>query len=605
MKIKLSSEFLSLGPFEITELPNLIVLSGINGSGKTHLLRGIATGNIIKVFDDNGKELIHKKFITAYGLSPTNEQSVGWDSIKQKVMEALQLFKRISTSFKQHPDYKINQITGDKRWQRIFQKIADNSNKEFKDLKENDILEHYPLEDEERKRDIFYQNLSLLFKAYQVKQFDNDVNEFRNKKHGNISFLSKEDFIKTYGKPPWELVNKIIEEANLDYYIKSPETDHRDVPYELKLINKINGAEIQFSDLSGGEKVLMSLALALYNSSFDYDFPDVLLMDEPDAPLHPSMAKQFLKVIENVFVNENNVKVIMTTHSPSTVALAKDESLFQMNKNSPRLIPTTKDKALKILTSGVPSLSVNYENRRQVFVESKFDAYIYENIYRKLRDYLTPEISLNFISSGVGGQGDCNQVKEVVNKLSSFGNKSIYGIIDWDLTNNGNEYVKVLGLNKRYSIENYIFDPILLGVFLLREKFITRDKFNLKESESFTVISGFSETRLQEFVNIVLGTIKKNIEEPIEESKEESILINGSKLQLPKWFLRTQGHKLEQVIKTTFKQLERFQREGELKNQIIDKVIDEMPNMVSIDILNVFKSIQNDSQNILENPKSE
>src|SRR5690606_21408835 len=140
-------------------------------------------------------------------------------------------------------------------------------------------------------------------------------------------------------------------------------------PFELKLINTFNQSEVKFSDLSSGEKVLMSLALALYNSKFDIEFPRVLLMDEPDASLHPTMSKQFLEIIENVFVKEKGVKVIITTHSPSTVALAKEEDLFVVNKTGVRIEKTTKDKALKILTSGVPSFSVNYENRRQVFVE--------------------------------------------------------------------------------------------------------------------------------------------------------------------------------------------------------------------------------------------
>ena len=54
----------------------------------------------------------------------------------------------------------------------------------------------------------------------------------------------------------------------------------------------------------------MSLALALYNSNFDIQFPKVLLMDEPDALLHPSMSKKFLDVIKEIFVIQKGVKVI-------------------------------------------------------------------------------------------------------------------------------------------------------------------------------------------------------------------------------------------------------------------------------------------------------
>lgn len=66
-------------------------------------------------------------------------------------------------------------------------------------------------------------------------------------------------------------------------------------------------------------------------------------------------------------------------------------------------------------------------------------------------------------------------MQEVVDKLAGFGNRYIFGIIDWDSCNNENDYVKVLGKNKRYSIENYIFDPILIAAYLFRENMF-RDK---------------------------------------------------------------------------------------------------------------------------------
>ena len=62
-----------------------------------------------------------------------------------------------------------------------------------------------------------------------------------------------------------------------------------------------------------------------------------------------------------------------------------------------------------------------------------------------------------------------------------MGIKSVYGIVDWDLQYNGNDYVKVMGKNKRYTKENYIFDPILITAFLLREKLIKREDIGLSE----------------------------------------------------------------------------------------------------------------------------
>src|SRR5438034_938829 len=206
----------------------------------------------------------------------------------------------------------------------MLRQIAESAGTSAEDLTDDDIRRFYPLDDIGVPRDIFQQNFSALFKQYQIRKYENDVDQFRSKKYGSLAFLTDEEFLRVYGEPPWLLVNKIIADADLDYHTNFPDDQHEDETFDFRPISNLSGAEINFSDLSGGEKVIMSLALSLYNSNFDIEFPKVLLMDEPDAHLHPSMTRKFLDVIQNVFVNEKGVKVIMTTHSQSTVALAPE-----------------------------------------------------------------------------------------------------------------------------------------------------------------------------------------------------------------------------------------------------------------------------------------
>jgi hypothetical protein len=56
------------------------------------------------------------------------------------------------------------------------------------------------------------------------------------------------------------------------------------------------------------------------------------------------------------------------------VALAPEEAIYSMNALNPRLEKTSKSAALAILTAGVPTLSVSFSGRRQIFVESRTDA---------------------------------------------------------------------------------------------------------------------------------------------------------------------------------------------------------------------------------------
>lgn len=594
MKLNLTTKYKSLTPFTI-DIPDFTILTGINGAGKTHLLSGLATGTI-QLIDNrallnplNGNTC---KYVSSHSLTPNDSAVITRAQLNGNTQNLWNQFNGFLNILKSQPQRKMEQHIGDIKQRKIIEFISKEAKKTVNDLTSDDFYKYYPFDDGTHN-DVFYQNFSNIFKRYQDKYDDNQYKQYRHytKGHTDVEFLTDEQFLTAYGEAPWDFVNRIIKEAKLDYHINSPFNTHRDAPFELKLVNNFNGAEIQFSELSSGEKVLMSLALALYNSKFDLEFPKVLLMDEPDASLHPSMSKQFLDVIEKVFVKDKGVKVIVTTHSPSTVALCNENNLFVMNKIGQRVEKTTKDRALKILTSGVPSLSINYENRRQVFVESKYDVLFYDKSYDKLRGNLINEISLNFISSGIDGAGNCDQVKEVVNKLSGFGNKSIFGVIDWDKKNRANGYIKVLGENKRYSIENYLFDPILISALLLRDKTIIREDVGLVKNESYGDFKNLSAGQLQVISDFLTSKIFSQIN-PADNTKIIVKYVNGIEIEIPQWYLQHQGHDLEAHLKIIFPQLNKYNKDGELKKEMINKIIDDIPELIPVDILELFRDIQ-------------
>jgi energy-coupling factor transporter ATP-binding protein EcfA2 len=125
---------------------------------------------------------------------------------------------------------------------------------------------------------------------------------------------------KPLGPSPWDVVNETLLVASFPYEVVSPQKTKLLDQYALRLKDRQSGVEIAALDLSSGEKVLLQLVLWLYTAGKGGLFPKLLLLDEPDAHLHPSMTTQFLDVISEVLVNRHGVRVIMTTHSPSTVA---------------------------------------------------------------------------------------------------------------------------------------------------------------------------------------------------------------------------------------------------------------------------------------------
>lgn len=67
-----------------------------------------------------------------------------------------------------------------------------------------------------------------------------------------------------------------------------------------------------------------------------------------------------------------------------------------MNPVGPKVEKVSRSAALSLLTAGVPTLSVSFDGRRQVFVESRTDAGVYELLYQRYKSHLNSECSLVF-----------------------------------------------------------------------------------------------------------------------------------------------------------------------------------------------------------------
>lgn len=209
------------------------------------------------------------------------------------------------------------------------------------------------------KSDFLPIQLGKIFTDYYSKYEANQYNIFRNKEFcENHKVLSEVEFLETHRAKPWDLINEILETfSSLPYRVNSPIGISRDQGFKIKL-QHITRPTVhpEFSELSSGERVLMALVASIYKSSSDNYFPDVLLLDEIDASLHPSMVQNLLSVIANVFLNKK-VKIVLVSHSPTTIALAPEESLFVMNLGGlDRIAKASKSYALEILTEGFATL---------------------------------------------------------------------------------------------------------------------------------------------------------------------------------------------------------------------------------------------------------
>lgn len=125
---------------------------------------------------------------------------------------------------------------------------------------------------------------------------------FLNYRLDEIDLLAKQyseaEINTELGEKPWDVLRKILETAKLPFDISDPSTNSVKDTFQLKLTHQITGDEVNFYDLSSGEKVLMSLVFYLYNTQEKGVFSKLFLLDEPDAHLHPSMSQQFINVMK-------------------------------------------------------------------------------------------------------------------------------------------------------------------------------------------------------------------------------------------------------------------------------------------------------------------
>lgn len=678
MRLSLNQAYVSIKDLQTPseQLPQLIVITGFNGSGKTHLLKAIDSKSIV-AFNEKDEEINKIKFFNYESLKPTdetidpnqlkNEKDYFWnklaevknsklnsiqkqivsspeqtiteselkdiyenlsitlehnanyeelDELQKKAVEIKNTFleeyksraaTEVGNALKQNPPNNITQVMRpidqrggkpediiDRLQQQTLIPLFLINRKEFDNLYDP-IIPYSP----------FQRSYSMWFSRYMNQYLNNKFNEIDHKKihHKDTKYLDEEDFFKRYGSFPWEEINEFFKIIGLPFKINSPHAEIERTQFRA-IIKDQDDNIIDFNQLSSGEKIILSLVAALsYENKNDrlMTLPELLLLDEVDAPLHPAMTNLLFKTIQETILGRQGISVIMTTHSPSTVAMAPENSLYELKKNrtTKNLVKISKDVAIARLTSGVPTLSVNYENRRLIFVESKYDAEYYTKLDELIRHHFVnkaeeisdSQISLVFHSAGGPQKGGSDLVKEHTRTLRSSGLLTVYGVIDWDRKNNSSDSVFVLGEKQGYSIETFLLDPFIVGCLLLHDNIVPN-------SLSLPIISANEAMKLeqekkQSFVNTILKLIASD--QVTSDGLITRVYAGKFTLELPCWFCHhedgSNGHDLEARYLEKIPQLKKYGKE--LKSACINLVLrnySDLTPSVFIDLMKKLRS---------------
>ena len=586
MKVSIRKNHKSILIIQDFELPDFVVLTGKNGSGKSHLMEAMTLPDRCLVFDDEGKQLSQIKYIQFNGLNPhvnelceylglTNNRKQAWNNIKNYLQDFGNYRRNHHWSIEQYMNSTDDRKRVLGRWVKLSKGNVDDITEEF-------FADNYEISSNE----MFSSQFASIFKLYQIRVIENEFNEYLNEKKGQHNkVLSDEEFEKIYGPKPWELINRMLSRAGLTYQVNHPEGTNKELDFKLHLKDVNTGTEIQVNDLSTGEKVLMSLALSIYNTKEETARPDVLLIDEPDAALHPEFSKVLVSAIEESIVKEAKVKVIISTHSPMTVALSPEESIFLMDKQRSMPVQISKQQAVNILTKDLDNVRLSMENRRQVFVESQYDVQYYNRIVKLIGTPL-PTVP-QFLPPKSSSGSNCDEVSSIVNALRGYGNDLVYGIKDFDTTNHSNSYVLVLGENQRYAIDNYVFDPIYVAFLLVRERILKTETLGLP-ALSYVQLSQLDDAGVQTMIDYVIKSLGFDTGNSVTYTVQ-----SGKQFKATQEYFLFRGHDLEDRIKDTRKPLWKIAQGGDnvLKNHVLDTVWTDYPGFISTDFVDLFMKI--------------
>jgi ABC-type uncharacterized transport system ATPase component len=418
MKLEFRKEHKSITTFNPIELESFTILTGFNGSGKSHILESIKNGSC-QINNFSISEIVLFDFRTFY---LDNEQSFNNQQLNQ---EKLNAWNKLNSQG--NPNYKdsFTQFKNQLGIENFVKIVEIGKGKPFFSIPRKDFIEEHLYE-------LYYQYKTNVFNFFQNENVKNQMetpalkslvlnisetidvlteddffdmftpvvlkNDFLPTQIGKLFIdywykyqmfefrefkktrtfdeeILRNKFEKKQGPRPWVLIENILAGfSSFQYSINNPE--HLDIEparlqsFSLTLKHKISNISVPFDSLSSGEKILFSLVLSIYKSVGDKVFPSVLLLDEIDASLHPSQIQNLLNVISETFVKQNNVKVIIATHSPTTIALADEKNIFIVNNQTiNRVEKQSKKEALKILSEGFITLDEGLQISDQLAVK--------------------------------------------------------------------------------------------------------------------------------------------------------------------------------------------------------------------------------------------
>ncbi len=455
LKIALNVKYRSFKKGFTTVLEgDLIIITGVNGSGKSQLLDyllnrkpDLMNNSDFKLNNQrvNLSYVIKKSFVDMIGVQPISQTNPA--NLAKAAKEIASKFRDINEHYDKGRSFERFRELADKETRpgqyrddkEVFKQLSHKESRDFV-WQSDDIFNHY--------------NLYGLIRIYLLRRLN-----FMAKTNGVRSTLKKK--FEAENPPIWESLNEIFTQLSFGYRFAS---NYEFIPNSVDFkgglnILDLNNKPLEFGidSLSDGEKAIFSLAIAGAKSKMEKSIPKILLLDEYDATFNPSLTEAFYKILVEFFVKQG-VTVILTTHNPITATFAptdiegKQTTFYEMYKeseNPKRIVEKTQEEVMqigevkKVLERFYPQIGhlkkIIQDLKKPILAVEDEYIQIYKVAFLKVKDIDFTKDNLDHIFDTnspfeIIGAKSAGSITGMLNMANSdfMRNKTIIGLFDYD-----------------------------------------------------------------------------------------------------------------------------------------------------------------------------
>ena len=329
---------------------DVVVLAGVNGTGKT---------TVLEVIYDYFENFQNDKNKINIELDLEEENYINQNNISKETY----LNNLIKDSIKKEKTPKVIYVPAEINFQKVKFNLLALYKKRFLNKIDSYIIADIP----------FYIQMRII----------NTANKESEKKLGNV----RDEIIAE--------INGIFDILDMDTRLIGMSTETTEI---LPIFTNLSGDKFDINELSSGEKQLFlrTLATKMLNPE-----NSIILIDEPELSLHPKWQQRIVDVYRKI--GKNN-QIIIATHSPHILGSVKKENIMLLDKDGEGKIvvktgdelydsygqPT--DRVLKDImgleTTRNPKVFKLLEEAGELVDKNEYESEEFKTKYKKLREIL-------------------------------------------------------------------------------------------------------------------------------------------------------------------------------------------------------------------------